>query len=81
MNYDEVYAKVVEIVKDILDNDALELNKESSQENTEGWDSLASINIIAAVQEDFNIKLTFNETLSIKNLDELVLIVLKKNNN
>lgn len=78
MNYEEVYNKVVELVKEVLDDEDIVLTKESCQDNTVGWDSLHNISIISSIQSEFNIKLAFNEIIKIKSIDDIVKTVIEK---
>lgn len=78
MSYEEVYNKVVELVKDVLYDEDIVLTKDSCQDNTDGWDSLLHINMMVSIQTEFRIKLTVNEINKIKSIDDIVKIVLEK---
>ena len=51
MNRDEVFSKVVEIIKDVFDNDDLEISNDTVAKDVEGWDSLnLKMNLISLLQ-------------------------------
>ncbi len=52
-------ATVKRIIADILGIDETTINNESSPDNVEEWDSLKHMNIIIAIEEEFN--LTFSD--------------------
>ena len=49
--------KVSDIIRDILNTPELPLDITSSTETVAEWDSLAAINILTAVSQDFDIEL------------------------
>ena len=63
---------------DILDQPDLELNSGSNASNVEGWDSLAHINIVVAVEKKYRIKCALGELQDLKNVGEMADLILKK---
>ena len=61
-------SKIIEIFEDILDIEKGKVNLNSTPEDIEEWDSVATINIIVAIEDEFKIKfkLCFIITKSIK---------------
>jgi acyl carrier protein len=60
------------IFRDILDNSRLNLTRESNASNVAGWDSLAHINLISAIEQQFEISFTLGELQELKNVGEMV---------
>ncbi|MHB9074521.1 MAG: acyl carrier protein [Desulfobaccales bacterium] len=52
------------------------LNEESSPDNVESWDSLKHLNLILAIEQEFNIVLTDEEIIEMMNV-QLILAILK----
>lgn len=77
MEREEVFEKVVEICKDVFNNDELMLTETSSMAEVEEWDSLTHIVIMSDLEEEFNISFTLDEITNIKNLEELVNALMK----
>jgi acyl carrier protein len=53
--------KVQQIIRDVLDRPHLEIRLSDGQETVEGWDSLASINIMSAVAADNGMTFTIDD--------------------
>jgi acyl carrier protein len=66
------------IFADILDQSDLRLAPESSASNVEGWDSLAHINLIVAIEKRYRIKFALGELQDLKNLGEMVILIQRK---
>jgi acyl carrier protein len=54
------------------------LNAESAPGVTAGWDSVANLGFIAAVEDEFNITISTNEVLAIKSLGDMAKLVTAK---
>lgn len=66
--YEEVLKIVNEIFKDLFDDDSLVVDKNTTSNDIEDWDSLMHINLIIAIEKRFNIKFLVSD---IKNLDNV----------
>lgn len=67
--------KVINIVADVIKISRKKINLDSDIDNTKGWDSLVTINIIMAIEEEFNIRIDpddFEKITSIKNICNLI---------
>jgi acyl carrier protein len=78
MATDEIYAKLHEIFADIFLRDDIELTATTTAADVEGWDSFRMIEIVLAVQEQFGIKLHTKELDNLKNVGDLVTIIVNK---
>ncbi len=72
MNRLEVLDQVQEIFRDILDEEELVLENETTAEDVEGWDSLTHIQLVVAIEKHFKFKFTSKEILSWKNVGEMI---------
>ena len=52
----EILNSLEEIFKDIFDDEELKLERETSADDIDDWDSLAQINLIVAIEKEFNVK-------------------------
>ena len=66
------------IFRDILDNSRLNLTRESNASNVAGWDSLAHINLISAIEQQFGISFTLGELQELKNVGEMMDLMERK---
>lgn len=78
MNKEEVFLKVTEIFKDVFDDDTIELTDATTSEDIEGWDSIMHITLIGAIEMEYKIKFTMKEVVSIKNVGEMVDLIIHK---
>ncbi|MEL5892863.1 acyl carrier protein [Bacteroides sp. GD17] len=72
MEKNDVLAKVQDIFRDVLDNDEIVLNDETTADDVEEWDSLSHIQLIVAIEKSFGIKFTSKEILSWNNVGEMI---------
>jgi acyl carrier protein len=63
--------RVVTVFQEVFENENLVIADSSSAKNVENWDSLAQINIIVGLEEEFGIKFTTDEVASLANVGEL----------
>lgn len=77
MERSEVLTKVIDICKDVFENDDLILTETSSADDVEEWDSLSHLSLISDVEDEFSVKLTLEEISSAKNLGELVSAIMR----
>jgi acyl carrier protein len=55
-----------------------EIDQNSSPDNVESWDSLKHMNLVVALEEEFNIEFTDDEIVKMMNLSQIKSIVLEK---
>ncbi len=67
-----------EIFRDILDLDDLVLEDETSASDIEEWDSLAHINLVVAIEREYNIKFALGELQDLKNIKDMIKLIEKK---
>ncbi len=77
MEREEIFNKLNEIFNDVFDRD-IELNESTQAKDVDGWDSLTHITLIAQIEEEFDIKFTMKEVLGMKNVGEMVDIILRE---
>lgn len=77
MTRSEILEKVIEICKDVFEDDDLILTESSSSNDVEEWDSLSHLSLISDIEDEFSIKLTLDEISNSKNLGELVSAIMR----
>jgi acyl carrier protein len=79
---EQILAELQPIFEQALDEPGLRVTMASNATNTPGWDSLAHIDIIETVERQFNVKFALGELQDLKNVGDLVsLIVVKARQN
>ena len=72
MTVEDLYARLTPIFRDIFDDDDLVPTPELTADQVDGWDSLAHINLIVAIEQDFDIRFAAAEIEGLKNVGEFV---------
>ena len=73
-----IMAELEPIFSDILDLPNLKLRPDSNASNVEGWDSLAHVNLVVAIEKKFKIKFALGELQDLKDVGEMVELIEKK---
>lgn len=68
------------LLSDVCGAPVASLRAESSPGNTPGWDSVATLGFIAAVEDEFGVTIATTEALAIKSLGDMAKLVEKKTN-
>ncbi len=78
MRSSEIIQDLQIIFSDVLDLPDLCLTAESNASNVEGWDSLAHINLVVAIEKRYNIKFALAELRGLNNVGEMADLIVKK---
>ena len=66
------------IFRDVLDLPDLQLTRQSNASNVEGWDSLAHVNLVMAIEKRYKIKIALGELQDLKNVGEMADLIVRK---
>jgi acyl carrier protein len=61
-----------EIVRDVFDDEDVEITEETTARDVEGWDSLNHIRFMVSVEQRFNVRFTSREVESLQNVGDLL---------
>ena len=78
MSEEQILKKVQEIFRDVFDDETLIIVREMSAKDIEDWDSLAQINLIVAIEQDFHIKFRLEEIQGLKNVGNTIDLISEK---
>lgn len=78
MSREEVFDKLQDIFVDVFDDDTLEITEETSSNDIEDWDSLEQINLVVAIEKVFSLKFNMTEVGKLKNVGEMVDLILER---
>lgn len=76
MTRETVYERLNSVFQDVFDDDEITVNDATTAADIEDWDSLEHINLVSAVEKEFNIKFTMGQVVTMKNVGEMVDIIL-----
>lgn len=68
----EIFLGVQEIFRDIFDDDNLEIMNETNSDEIEDWDSLNHINLVSAIEKEFNIRFALGELMTLKDVGAMI---------
>lgn len=72
MSREEIYERLNTVFQDVFDNDELTVDDNTTAYDVDGWDSLRHITLIAAIEDEFDIEFSMGQTVSMKNVGEMV---------
>lgn len=78
MTKKEIYNALDEVFQEVFDDDEIHVNEFTTADDIEDWDSLEHINLVVAVENKFGIKFNMNEVTTMKNVGEMVDIILER---
>jgi acyl carrier protein len=73
-----IHAKMEMIFQDVLDNSDIALKDQTTAADIEEWDSLAHIQLILAIEQNFKIKFKTTEISGLANVGEMMDLIQKK---
>ena len=76
MTKEEIYEQLNEVFRDVFDDETITVGESTTSDDIEDWDSLEHINLIAAVEQQFGMKFNMGQVVSMKNVGEMVDIIL-----
>lgn len=72
MTREEIYVRLLEVFKDVFDDRRIKIEDTTTSKDIIGWDSLAHIQLIDAVQDEFSLEFAVEDAANLKNVGELV---------
>lgn len=72
---EKIYEALNEIFRDVFDDEEIVIEKSTSSEDIEDWDSLEHINLVVAIEKQFGLKFSMDEVTGMKNVGEMVEII------
>ena len=78
MERKEIFSKLNEIFIDVLDLDEVELTDETSANDIEEWDSLAHVQLMENIEQEFGVRISAKDMASWIDVGEMVDFIEKK---
>jgi len=78
VNYADIKENVTAIFRDIFDDGSIVLQRETTADDIEEWDSLAHISLIVAIEKEFRIKFDLIELKPLQNVGEMLDLIQAK---
>jgi len=64
-----------EVFQNVFDDDDIAVDRNTTADDIDDWDSLEHIRLIAAVEREFNLKFSMKEVSAMKNVGEMMDII------
>ncbi len=77
MTREDIFDSVNEIFRDVFDDDSITVTESTTADDIEDWDSFEHINLVAAIEQEFGMKFTMGQVVSMKNVGEMVDIIIE----
>lgn len=74
----DIYVGLNEVFRDVFDDESISVVAHTTADDIEDWDSLEHIRLIAAVEQRFGLRFKMGEVSSMKNVGEMVAIILDR---
>jgi acyl carrier protein len=65
------FAKIQEVFRDVFDDEDLLVEMSTTAEDVEDWDSLSHINLVVALEKEFDVKFDLAELQKLENVGGL----------
>lgn len=67
--------RLTDVFRDVFDDPNLELRDDLTRGEWAAWDSLAHVKLILALEEEFDVKFSFDQVANVKSVAELKRII------
>ena len=81
MNSEMILKQVQDIFRDVFDDESLTIGRSTHGADIEDWDSLNHINLVVAVEKQFNFKFDLGEIQTLQNVGEMCDLIVTKISN
>jgi len=78
MTRKEVFNGVQDIFRDIFDEDDMVIEDKTSSDDIEDWDSLNHINLVSAIEKEFEIRFALGELMALKDVGAMIDLMIEK---
>jgi acyl carrier protein len=78
MTEDQIWEKLTGIFRQLFDDPALVVGDGTVASDVEGWDSLAHVGLIVAVEKAFSVRFTTKEVKGLANVGDFIRLIEKR---
>lgn len=78
MNADEILAQVTKVIRDVVDDESIAISSATTAKDVPGWDSLAHVQLVRAVEKLFKIRFTTQEINDFANVGDMCRAIEKR---
>lgn len=70
--------RILALFREVFDDDDLLISDSTSQSNLDGWDSFHQVKLVISVEEEFGVKLSIEEAISLVSVGKLKELLITK---
>jgi len=78
MTRKEIFDGVQDIFRDIFDEDNMVIEDKTTSDDIEDWDSLNHINLVSAIEKEFEIRFALGELMALKDVGAMIDLMIEK---
>jgi acyl carrier protein len=78
MTRKELFNGVQDIFRDIFDEDGMVIENSTNSDDVEEWDSLNHINLVSAIEKEFEIRFALGELMALKDVGSMIDLMVEK---
>ena len=80
MNNKEIFDRIQDIFRSVFDDQSLEIKRSTTSSDIEDWDSLNHINLVVAIEKEFNTKFSLEDIQALEDVGAMADVVEKRIN-
>ena len=77
----QMIEQLLSIFRNVFDDDDLVINPSTTAQDIDGWDSLAHISLIVAIEKSFDLRFSTAEISDFENVGQMAELILRKQAN
>ena len=77
MTREDVFERLNMVFREVFDDESITVNDDTTSDDIDDWDSFEHINLIVAVEDEFDMKIPMGKVVTMKNVGEMVDIILE----
>ena len=77
MSREELFVTLNKVFRDVFDDENIVVTENTTADDIEDWDSLEHINLLAAIEQEFGMKFSMGQVVTMKNVGEMADIIEK----
>jgi len=78
MTREMLFDGVQDIFRDIFDEEDMVIEDKTRSDDVEEWDSLNHINLVSAIEKEFEIRFALEELMALKDVGSMIDLMVKK---
>lgn len=78
MDRDKIRLKIQELLRDIVDDEAVVLSDDSTAEDVADWDSTNHVRLMVALEQELDIRFETDEIAAPESVGELIILIQSK---